>query len=115
VALLALYGVLRLVVLRPAVVRSDVATDNLLRAASAVRAVRVVVSALALTAAGNLFFGGATALRLYDPGWQQSLAVASMVLGGALGVAGILLVLAPAPRLPKADPVAPAAPATTSA
>jgi hypothetical protein len=115
VALLALYGVLRLVVLRPAVVRSDVATDNRLRAASAVRAIRVVVSALALTSAGNLFFGGSTGLRLYDPGWQQNLSAASMLLGGALGVAGILLVLAPAPRLPKADPVAPEAPATTSA
>ncbi|MGH3364964.1 MAG: hypothetical protein ACRDOW_09555 [Nocardioidaceae bacterium] len=114
VALLSLYGVLRLVVLRPAVVRSDVATDNRLRAASAVRAIRVVVSALALTAAGNLFFGGTTGLRLYDPGWQQNLSAAAMLVGGSLGVVGILLVLAPAPRLPKADPVVPPAPATTS-
>lgn len=114
VALLALYGVLRLVVLRPAVVRSDVATDNRLRAASAVRAIRVVVSALALTAGGNLFFGGTTGLRLYDPGWPQNLSAAAMLVGGFLGVVGILLVLAPAPRLPKADPVAPQAPATTS-
>lgn len=114
VALLALYGVLRLVVLRPAVVRSDVATDNRLRAASAVRAIRVVVSALALTAAGNLFFGGTTGLRLYDPGWQQNLSAAALLLGGFLSVVGILLVLAPAPRLPKADPVVPQAPAPTS-
>jgi hypothetical protein len=114
VALLALYGVLRLVVLRPAVVRSDVATDNRLRAASAVRAIRVVVSALALTAGGNLFFGGTTGLRLYDPGWPQNVSAAAMLVGGFLGVVGILLVLAPAPRLPKADPVAPQAPATTS-
>lgn len=114
VALLALYGVLRLVVLRPAVVRSDVATDNRLRAASAVRAIRVVVSALALTAGGNLFFGGTTGLRLHDPGWPQNLSAAAMLVGGFLGVVGILLVLAPAPRLPKADPVAPQAPATTS-
>jgi hypothetical protein len=115
VAMLALYGALRLVVLRPAVVRSDVATDNHLRAASVVRAIRVVVSALALTSAGNLFFGGSAGLRVYDPGWQQNLSAASMLLGGALGVAGVLLVLIPAPRLPKADPVAPEAPATTSA
>jgi hypothetical protein len=114
VALLALYGVLRLVVLRPAVVRSDVATDNRLRAASAVRAIRVVASALALTAAGNLFFGGSTGLRLYDPGWQQNLSAAAMLLGAALGVLGILLALAPAPRLPNVDPVAPQARATTS-
>lgn len=114
VALLSLYGVLRLVVLRPAVVRSDVATDNRLRAASAVRAIRVVVSALALTAAGNLFFGGTTGLRLHDPGWQQNLSAAAMLVGGSLGVVGVLLVLAPAPRLPKADPVVPQAPATTS-
>lgn len=104
VALLLLYGVLRLVVLRPAVVRSDVATDNRLRAASAVRAMRVIVSALALTSAGNLFFGGTTGLRLYDPGWQQNLSAAAMLLGAGLGVLGIVLVLAPAPRLPKADP-----------
>jgi len=114
VALLALYGVLRLVVLRPAVVRSDVATDNRLRAASVVRATRVVVSALALTAAGNLFFGGTTGLRLYDPGWQQNISAAAMLLGAALGVLGILLVLTPAPRLPKTDPVVPQARETTS-
>jgi hypothetical protein len=105
VTLLALYGVLRLVVLRPAVVRSDVATDNRLRAASAVRAVRVVVCALALTAGGNLFFGGATGRRLYAPGWLENLSVAAMILGATLAVVGCLLVLAPAPRLPKADPV----------
>lgn len=114
VALVTLYGVLRLVVLRPAVVRSDVATDNRLRAASAVRAIRVVVSALALTAAGNLFFGGSTGVRLYDPGWQQNLSVAAMLLGAALGVLGILLVLAPAPRLPNVDSVVTRARATTS-
>ena len=115
VALLMLYGVLRLVVLRPAVVRSDVATDNRLRAASAVRAIRVVVSALALTAAGDLFFGGTAGLRLYDPGWQQNLSAAAMLLGAGLALAGILLVLAPAPRLSRAFPVAPEARATTSA
>ncbi len=114
VTLLALYGVLRLVVLRPAVVRSDVATDNRLRSASAVRAIRVVVSALALTAAGNLFFGGATGLRLYGPGWPQNLSAAAMLLGAGLGVLGIVLVLAPAPRLPKADPVPPTDARTTT-
>ena len=115
-ALLLLYGVLRLVVLRPAVVRSDVATDNLLRAASAVRAVRVMVSALALTSAGNLFFAGSAGVRLYDPGWQQYVAGGAMLLGAVLGVSGIILVLAPAPRLPKADPFAPRdTRATTSA
>ncbi len=114
VALVLLYGALRLVVLRPAVVRSDVATDNLLRAASAVRAVRVMVSALALTSAGDLFFGGSTGLRLYDPGWQQYVAGGAMLLGGIIGVAGILLALAPAPRLPKADPVAPSDARTTT-
>ncbi len=113
VALVALYGVLRLVVLRPAVVRSDVPTDNRLRSASAVRAVRVVVSALALTAAGDLFFGGSAGVRLYDPGWQQTLAFGAMLLGAALGLAGTLLVLTPAPRLPR-TPTAPLAPATSS-
>ena len=78
-----------------------------LAAASAVRAVRVIVSALALTSAGNLFFGGTTGIRLYDPGWQQNLSAAAMLLGAGLGVLGIVLVLAPAPRLPKTDPVPP--------
>lgn len=106
VALLVLYGVLRLVVLRPAVVRSEVATDNRLRAASAVRAIRVVVSALALTTGGNLFVGGSAGLRLYGPGWQQNLSAAAMLLGAVLGVLGLVLVLTPAPRLPRTDPVA---------
>lgn len=105
--LLMLAAVLRLVVLRPTVVRSDVPTDNLLRSASVVRAVRVAVSALALTAAGNLFFGGMTAIRAYDPGWQQNLFGAGAILGVVLGFVGIGLVLAPAPRLPRTDPAPP--------
>lgn len=96
-----LAAVLCLVVLRPAVVRSDVATDNRLRAASAVRAVRLAVSALALTAAGDLFFGGSAVVRVHDPGWQQNAALGAMALGAALGVVGIVLVLLPAPRLPR--------------
>ncbi len=84
--LLLLAAVLRLVVLRPAVVRSDVPTDNLLRAASVVRAVRVAVTALVLTCAGNLFFGGMTAVRTFDPGWQQNLFGAGTILGVVLGV-----------------------------
>lgn len=116
VALPLLYGALRLATLRPAVVRSDVATDNRLRAASTVRAIRVMVSALAFTCGGNLFFGGATGARLYDAGWQQSIFIAAMLLGLVLGVAGIGLVLAPAPRLPRTDPAdAPGAHTTTSA
>jgi hypothetical protein len=94
-------------VLRPAVVRSDVATDNRLRSASAVRAVRVAVSGLALTSAGNLFFGGSTGIRVFDPGWQQTLSAGAMLLGAAVGVVGILVVLVPAPRLPKAAPTSP--------
>lgn len=105
--LLLLWLVLRLAVLRPAVVRSDIATDNLLRAASVVRAVRVVVSALALTAAGNLFFAGMTAIRVVDPGWTQNLYGAGAILGVVLGLVGVALVLAPAPRLPRTDPTAP--------
>lgn len=108
VAGVLLAGVLRLVVLRAAVVRSDVATDNLLRSASAVRAVRLVVSALALTLGGNLFFGGSAVVRIYDPGWQQTLALGSMASGAALAVVGIVLVLLPAPRLPRVPAPMPA-------
>ncbi len=111
--LVLLYGVLRLVVLRPAVVRSDVATDNRLRMASTARAIRVVVSALAFTAAGDLFFGGATGVRLYDPGWQQTVSAAAMLVGLVLGVAGCVLVLMPAPRLPR-DDLAAARPSPTA-
>ena len=111
--LVLLYGVLRLVVLRPAVVRSDVATDNRLRMASTARAIRVVVSALAFTAAADLFFGGATGVRLYDPGWQQSISAAAMIVGLVLGVAGCVLVLMPAPRLPR-DDLAAARPSPTA-
>lgn len=102
--MLFLWTVLRLAVLRPAVVRSDIATDNRLRSASAVRAVRVAASGIALTSAGNLFVGGSTALGVLDPGWLQTLSAGAMLLGAGLGMAGIVLVLVPAPRLPKADP-----------
>jgi hypothetical protein len=105
--MLLLGAVLRLAVLRPAVVRSDVATDNRLRSASAVRAVRVAVSGLALTSAGNLFVGGTAGIRVFDPGWQQTLSAGAMLLAAAVGVVGILVVLVPAPRLPKAAPTSP--------
>jgi hypothetical protein len=114
VALVALSGVLRLVVLRPAVVRSDIATDNRLRAASAVRAVRVVVSGLALTAAGDLFVGGSTGVGHFGPGWEQNLSGAAMLVGAGLGALGVVLVLVPAPRLPRTAPAFPQAPATAS-
>lgn len=103
-AVAVLLALLRLVVLRPAVVGSDVATDNRLRAASVVRAVRLVASAVALTAAGNLFFGGSTAVAVHDPGWEQNLGLVGMLLGALLGLAGVVLPLAPAPRLPRREP-----------
>lgn len=104
VALLLGAGVLRLAVLRAAVVRSDVGTDNLLRRASAARALRVVVAAAALTAGADLFFGGSAARRVYD-GLAQDLAVGAMVVGLALGAAAIGLLLAPPPRLRREAPV----------
>lgn len=100
-----LYGVLRLVVHRPAVVRSDVTTDNRLRAASVVRALRMVAAATALTCAGNLFFGGASATNAYDSGWQQTVGLAAMFLGPVFGLTAIGLLLAPAPRLRQVDAV----------
>lgn len=100
-----LYGVLRLVVHRPAVVRSDVTTDNRLRAASVVRALRMVAAGTALTCAGNLFFGGAAAANAYDSGWQHAVGLAAMFLGPVFGLTAIGLLLAPAPRLRQADSV----------
>jgi hypothetical protein len=105
VSALLVYAVLRLVVHRPAVVRADVATDNRLRTASAVRALRVAATAMALTCAGNLFFGGAAAANAYDAGWQQTVGRAAMFLGPAFGLAAIGLLLAPAPRLRQVDAV----------
>lgn len=104
-ALAALAGVLRLAVLRPAVVHSDVETDNRLRAASASRAIRVVVSALALTTGANLFFGGSAGLRVFVAGWQDAVAAGALAFGVLLAVVGAGLVLAPAPRLPREAPV----------
>jgi hypothetical protein len=109
-----LYVVLRLVVHRPAVVRSDVATDNRLRTASVVRALRVVAAATALTCAGDLFFGGAAAANTYDTGWQNTVGQVVMLLGAAFGCAAAGLLLAPAPRLPRADEAAPEQSLTTS-
>lgn len=102
-AILLGLGVLRLAVFRPAVVRSDVGTDNLLRRASAARAIRVVVAAAALTAGADLFFGGSAARRVYD-GFAQGLSLAAMVAGLGLGIAAVALVLAPAPRLSRRGP-----------
>lgn len=107
VALLA-WGALRLVVLRPAVVRADVTTDTRLRASSAARVLRVFSVGLLLTAAGNLVFGGAAAANAYDTGWQHLLGTFATFAGAGLGLLAGGVLLAPAPRLSPSDgPVVP--------
>jgi hypothetical protein len=109
VLLVSLALVLRAITDRPAVVTADVATDLLLRRASAARTYRVVTFAVLLTLAGDLFFAGTSMQRIYTDGGDLAgkLAVLAALTAG-LGAMAVLLV--PAPRLPRQPAPPPAVP-----
>ncbi|WP_435738739.1 hypothetical protein V5D56_09225 [Cellulosimicrobium sp. PMB13] len=85
-------GVLRLVARRPAVALVGPAWDLALRRLSAHRVLRGVQLALALTAAGMLFFGGNAAARVGYPG-----AVVLAVVGVLLALASLAVLVRAAP------------------
>lgn len=107
---LAIVGVLLLLVLRAAthraaVVTADLETDHLLRRASAARAFRTVTFGILVTAGADLFFGGSAAHNVLD-GAADAVALGVMVLGLGCAVAALVVVLVPAPRLPRTAPEA---------
>lgn len=104
---LALAG-LRVVAERPAVTVDDPATETALRRASAHRLLRTAVGTTAVVVGGLLAVGG-DALRSaasFDAVWGPAPWVAGL-LGVAGALAGVVLVLLPAPRLPEPSSPAP--------
>ncbi len=107
---LATVGVLLLLVLRAtthraAVVTADLETDHLLRRASAARAFRTATFGILVTAGADLFFGGSAAHNVHD-GAADAVALAVLLLGVGCAVAALVVVLVPAPRLPRTAPEA---------
>lgn len=103
-------GVLLLLVLRAtthraAVVTADLDTDHLLRRASAARAFRTASFGILATAGADLFFGGSAAHNVHD-GAAGVAAIGAMLLGLGCAVAALVVVLVPAPRLPRTAPEA---------
>lgn len=110
---LATVMVLRLVVARPAVEGADAATDEALRRAGAHRAVRGTTAAVLLTVGPLLVAGGGSASHVHD-GRAGALALAVLVLGLVTGLAGLVVLAVPAPRVPApSDPADQDAPALT--
>jgi hypothetical protein len=99
--------VLRAATVRATVVTADLETDQLLRRASAARVYRTAAFGILVTAGADLFFGGAAAHNIHQ-GAARVVALGSMGLGLCVLLAALVLVLVPAPRLPRAPaPVAP--------
>lgn len=107
---LATVGLLLLIVLRAAthraaVVTADLETDHLLRRASAARAFRTATFGILVTAGADLFFGGSAAHNVHD-GAADAVALGVLLLGIGCAVAALVVVLVPAPRLPRTAPEA---------
>jgi hypothetical protein len=107
---LGIVGALLLLVLRAAthratVVTADLETDHLLRRASAARAFRTATFGILVTAGADLFFGGSAAHHVHD-GTAGAVALGAMLLGVGCAVAALVVVLVPAPRLPRTAPEA---------
>jgi hypothetical protein len=103
-------GVLLLLVLRAtthraAVVTADLETDHLLRRASAARAFRTASFGILVTAGADLFFGGSAAHHVHE-GAAGGLSLGAMLLGLGCAVAAVVVLLVPAPRLPRTAPEA---------
>ncbi len=113
VALVVVAGLVLLVVRaatdRAAVVAADAATDQLLRRSSAARAFRVALVGTLLTLAADLFFGGMAAGHVFV-GVAHAVAVAAVLLGLGCGLAALVALLWPVPRL-RAVAAAPPTPA----
>jgi hypothetical protein len=99
--------VLRATVHRATVVTADLDTDQLLRRASAARALRTTTFGILVTAGADLFFGGAAAHNVHGGG-AGATALAAMALGLGCLLAALVVALVPATRLPR-RPVQPAA------
>jgi hypothetical protein len=97
--------VLRAVTHRATVVTADLETDHLLRRASAARALRATSFGALVTAGADLFFGGSAAHNVHD-GVGGTLGIGAMLLGLGCAVAALVVVLVPAPRLPRTVPEA---------
>lgn len=104
--LLVLLLVLRAATHRATVVTADLATDRLLRMASAARAYRALAFGALVTAGVDLMVAGAAARRVLD-GWPEQLGLAAQLLGGACAVGAVAVTFVPAPRLPRPVPAAP--------
>lgn len=102
---LLLLLVLRATTHRAAVVTADLATDQLLRRASAARAFRTASFGVLATAGADLFFGGSAAHNVHG-GTAGVVAIGAMLLGLGCAVAALVVVLVPAPRLPRTAPEA---------
>jgi hypothetical protein len=111
VVLLAVVGLLLLVLRattdRATVVTADLETDHLLRRASAARALRTATFGILVTAGADLFFGGSAARNVHD-GTAGVVALGVMLVGLGCLVAALVVLLLPAPRLPRAPVAAPA-------
>ena len=107
VALVALVALaLHLVVSRPAVTAADIATDTALRRAGAHRVLRGAASGAGLTLAGLLLTAGNAVRGVADDAGALGLVgVGLAVVGGLAGVAGLLVLAVPAPRVPAPAPV----------
>ena len=112
-ALVVVAGLVLLVVRaatdRATVVAADAATDRLLRRSSAARAFRVALVGTLLTLAADLFFGGMAAGHVFV-GVAHAVAVAAVLLGLGFGLAALVALLWPVPRL-RAVAAAPPTPA----
>ncbi len=95
--------VLRAATDRATVVTADLATDQLLRRASAARAFRTATFGALLTTGADLFFGASAARHVYD-GAAGAVALGVMLLGVGCLLAALAVVLVPAPRLPRVAP-----------
>lgn len=99
--------VIRTATHRPAVVSADLPTDNLLRRGSVVRALRVALSGVLVTLAGDLFIAGYGLNHVYDGG-RAALGAIAMLAAGVLGIGALVALVIPAPRLRRELPAPPA-------
>jgi hypothetical protein len=95
--------VLRATTQRATVVTADLATDHVLRRASAARAFRAASFGILVTAGADLFLGGSAAHHVHG-GVAGAVALGAMLLGLGCAVAAVVVVLVPAPRLPRTAP-----------
>jgi hypothetical protein len=92
--------VLRAATQRATVVTADLETDQLLRRASAARAFRTAAFGVLVTAGADLLFGAAAARNVHE-GPAGTVALGVMLLGLGCLLAALVIVLVPAPRLPR--------------